>query len=49
MMNWKIRTKLPAIIKPSMDKEHVEAREKDAETRTERKNKTRLEKESKKT
>ena len=39
MMNRKIRTKLPAIIKPSMDKEHVEAREKDAKTRTERRRK----------
>ena len=37
MMNRKIRTKLPAIIKPSKDRAHKEAREKDAKTREERK------------
>ena len=37
MMNRKIRTKLPAIIKPSKDKIHKEARETDAKTREERK------------
>ena len=37
MMNRKIRTKLPAIIKPSKDRSHREAREKDAKTREERK------------
>ena len=39
MMNRKIRTKLPAIIKPSTDKAHREARETDAKTREERKRK----------
>ena len=39
MMNRKIRTKLPAIIKPSKDKAHREARERDAKTREERRNK----------
>ena len=37
MMNRKIRTKLPAIIKPINSKVHKEAREKDAKTREERK------------
>ena len=37
MMNRKIRTKLPAIIKPIKNKVHCEARKKDASTREERK------------
>ena len=36
MMNRKIRTKVPAIIKPRNDRVHREAREKDAKTREER-------------
>ena len=37
MMNRKIKTKLHAIIKPIKNKVHVEARDKDAKTREERK------------
>ena len=39
MMNRKIRTKLPTIIKPNKDKAHKEARDTDAKTREERKRK----------
>ena len=39
MMNRKIRTKIPALIKPIKNKVHMEARKKDAATRQERKTK----------